>query len=181
MPLYSQGDPNDPKDLHDLQRFHAIHRRIFQPVIIEKLQHGRFFYIENKPDRGNAHMNLDVDIWKKEEGYYLIVLNGRLDRETYEFCERKLEPILDTDIRVLTFDMSNLSYISSMGLRVFLKARKTIEGKGGKVLTANLQPQIAKIFEIVAALPKQHVFASIKEADAYFDAIQKKEIEERNK
>lgn len=126
-------------------------------------------------------MNLEVDIWKKDDGYYLVILNGRLDQETYAFCESKLEPILNPDTKALTFDMSHLSYISSMGIRVILKARKAIEAQGGKVLTANLQPQIAKIFEIVALLPRQQLFASIREADAYFDALQKKEIEEQKK
>ncbi len=126
-------------------------------------------------------MNLEVEIWKKDDGYYLVILKGRLDQETYAFCESKLEPILNSDTKALTLDMSHLSYISSMGIRVILKARKAIEAQGGKVLTANLQPQIAKIFEIVAALPRQHLFASVREADAYFDALQKKEIEEQKK
>ena len=41
----------------------------------------------------------------------------------------------------------------------------------------NSQPQIQRRFEIVIALPGESVFASIKEADEYFDFIQKKEIE----
>jgi anti-anti-sigma factor len=126
-------------------------------------------------------MNLEVDIWKKDEGYYLVTLNGRLDAETYAYCEDRLKPILNPDTRVLTFDMTDLSYISSMGLRVVLKARKSIELNGGKVLTVHMQPQIAKIFEISAALPKVQMFSSIEEVDAYFDAMQKKMMEEQKK
>lgn len=125
-------------------------------------------------------MNLNVHIYAKEDGVFLVALDGRLDSETYAHCEEKLMPLLNAKTRRLTFDMSNLSFISSMGLRVVIKARKAIESSGGKVLLAHLQPQIAKIFEIAAALPKYQIFQSINEADAYFAAIQKRELEKQN-
>lgn len=124
-------------------------------------------------------MNLNVNVFKKDEGSYLVVIDGRLDSVTYTLCEEQLMPILNSRTRVLTFDMSNLSFISSMGIRVIIKARKAIETAGGKVLMAHLQPQIAKIFEIAAALPKYQIFQSIKEADDYFAAIQRREIEKQ--
>jgi anti-anti-sigma regulatory factor len=64
-----------------------------------------------------------------------------------------------------------------MGLRVMLKTKKTMELNGGQVIITQPQPQIAKVFEIARALPNTAVFASIKEADAYLDAMQKQEIE----
>ena len=126
-------------------------------------------------------MNLHVDIREKDAGYYQVTLNGRLDTETYAFCEETLKSILSPDTRVLIFDMADLSYISSMGLRVVLKVRKAIEMNGGKVLTVRMQPQIEKIFQISAALPKVQMFSSIEEVDAYFDAMQKKVLEEHKK
>lgn len=125
---------------------------------------------------------LKVDVFQREGGFFLVTLDGRLDSDTYMICEEKLAPVLNSSTRGITFDMSNLAYISSMGLRVVMKARKAIEGTGGKVLTVNLQPQIAKIFEIAAALPKYQIFKSIREADEYFAAMQEQEIErQKNK
>jgi hypothetical protein len=37
----------------------------------------------------------------------------------------------------------------------------------------HLQPQIRKVFDILSALPTLQVFTSIKELDAYLDAMQK--------
>jgi hypothetical protein len=45
-------------------------------------------------------------------------------------------------------------------------------------LMANLQPQIKKVIEIAQALPSESIFASIEEADAYFDAMQKKVLDQ---
>ncbi len=75
--------------------------------------------------------------------------------------------------------MEAVTYISSMGLNVMLKAKKYVEKNGGIFIITNLQPQVKKVFEIVAALPSLKVFASMEEADNYLAEIQRKEIERR--
>ena len=78
-------------------------------------------------------------------------------------------------------DLGQLSYISSAGVRVILKARKTIAASRGAFLMLNLQPQIRKVFEIVNALPNTPIFESIEEADRYLDVIQREEIEKQRR
>lgn len=124
-------------------------------------------------------MSLNVYIEKRNDKYYAVKLDGRLDTHTFEDCESKLQPILNQEPKVLMFDLTNLSYISSMGLRTMLKTRKTLEAKGGKIVMLNLQPQIAKVFEIAQALPDVNIFSSEQEADHYFDVMQKKEMEKQ--
>jgi anti-sigma B factor antagonist len=123
-------------------------------------------------------MSLAIEIKPKDKGSFVISLAGRLDTETYVSCEEKIKPLLNT-AQVLIFDLERLVYISSMGLRVMLKTKKTMELNGGQVIITQLQPQIAKVFEIARALPNTAVFASIKEADAYLDAMQKQELDKQ--
>ncbi|MFA5180626.1 MAG: STAS domain-containing protein [Syntrophales bacterium] len=122
-------------------------------------------------------MSLIMNIENKMPGYYIVTLNGRLDGTTYADCEAKIVSILLPETNTIMFDMSNLDYISSMGLRIVLKTRKFIEGRGGGVHIINMQPQIEKVFEIANLLRGMQLFASIKEADDYFDAMQKKVLE----
>lgn len=121
--------------------------------------------------------SLVVNIETKMAGGHIVTLNGRLDGVTCTDCEEKIDPIIVPETKTLMFDMSNLDYISSMGLRIILKARKVIEGAGGVVHLINMQPQIKKVFEIVDMLKGMTLFASIREADQYFDAMQKKVTE----
>ncbi|WP_093884966.1 STAS domain-containing protein [Syntrophus gentianae] len=107
-------------------------------------------------------------------GYFIATLNGRLDGITHADCEEAIAPILVPSTKAILFDMTDLDYISSMGLRVILKTRKYIEKEGGSFHMINLQPQIEKIFEIANMLHGMKLFASVKEADDYFDAMQKK-------
>lgn len=124
-------------------------------------------------------MALQVYIEKREEGYYALKLDGRLDTHTFEACEEKLRPILNQNPRIVLFDLGGLSYISSMGMRTMLQTRKAVEKGGGTIVMINLQPQISKIFEIAQALPEVNIFASVEEADQYFDTMQRREIEKQ--
>jgi anti-anti-sigma regulatory factor len=55
-----------------------------------------------------------------------------------------------------------------------------IEQQGGRVYMINVQPQIEKVFEIANMLNGIRLFASISEADTYFDAMQKSVLETQN-
>ena len=122
-------------------------------------------------------MSMQEGIIERQEGSYIITLEGRLDSNTYLQFEERIGPVLSSSPRLLILDLEKLDYISSMGIRSIINARKTVESQDGHVMLIKLQPQIQKVFEIVNALPNELIFASIKEADEYFDFIQKKEIE----
>ena len=102
-------------------------------------------------------------------------LAGHLDTHTYQRADAELEPVLaDPSITLLVLDLSDLEYISSAGLRTVFRARKGLGARGGKVLVANPQPQIRKVFDLVKAVPFSEIFSSTAEADAYLDAMQKR-------
>jgi len=122
-------------------------------------------------------MSLVVNIENKMLDSYFVTLNGRLDATTCEECDAKIASILLPTTTTIRFDMTNFSYISSMGLRIILKTRRFIEGRGGTVYMINVQAQIEKVFEIANLLHGIKLFASNEEADKYFDAMQKNVLE----
>ena len=123
-------------------------------------------------------MSLIMNIENKTSAYYVVTLDGRLDATTSVDCEVKMATILIPGTTAIMFNMSNLEYISSMGLRFILKTRKFIEGQGGSVHLINMQPQIEKVFEIANMLKGFTLFGSIKEADNYFKAMQERVLED---
>ena len=125
-------------------------------------------------------MTLSIDVKKRSDGSQVVTLGGKLDAQSFIELEGRLEPIFKNPPSVMIFDLAGLSFISSMGIRVILRARKAVEGAGGKVVMAEVQPQVQKIFDIVAVLPKQSIFSSIAEADRYFSVMQEQEIERLN-
>ena len=119
-------------------------------------------------------MDLQIRIDPVQQGSQRVALTGRLDTDSYGVLDTQLGPVLAGDIHSLVLDLAQLSYISSAGIRSILKARKAMAARHGKVLVVNPQPQIQKVFDMVKAVPMDDIFASVAEADAYLDAMQRK-------
>ena len=89
-----------------------------------------------------------MKITQKKEGDKLTVsIDGRIDTATspqlYEHLTREMEGVME-----LTLDFTKVEYVSSAGLRVILYAEKTMKGKGGKMLVANVNADIMETFEL---------------------------------
>ena len=75
-----------------------------------------------------------MEIAKKQNGGELtLVISGRLDTNTSKHLEAELKNSLD-NVATLVFDIKNLEYISSAGLRVLLSAQKVIKRQGDMVI-----------------------------------------------
>jgi anti-anti-sigma factor len=122
-------------------------------------------------------MSLKVTSREKSPKSFIVSPEGSLDTNTYTILEEKVDLLLDTSPHVIIFDLEKLDYISSMGVRVIARAKKSLKKNGGKVVLLKLQPQISKVFEIVKALPSEQIFESVEELDQYLDAMQKGTIE----
>lgn len=124
-------------------------------------------------------MPFKVKIEERQPNFYLVVPEGRLDSEAFYEFDEKISPFLNEDTKVVVFDMAKLDYISSAGLRVIMKARKTVVKNKGYVMMIDLQPQIERVFEIIESIPRLLVFQNIKEVDTYLDHVQQKELEKQ--
>jgi anti-anti-sigma factor len=100
-------------------------------------------------------------------------LSGSLDTATAPELERQLAPVLAGGIKNLIFDLADLKFISSAGLRVFSATRRQIKERGGHTAFVHLQPQIKEVFEIIKALPGMAIFESTAEMDRYLAARQR--------
>ena len=119
-------------------------------------------------------MELQIRIDPAINGNQKVALGGRLDTHSFDELDRRLAPVLASDIQSLVLDLAGLEYISSAGVRSIFKARKALATRNGKVLVLNPQPQIKKVFDVVKAVPLNEIFTSAQEADAYLDAMQRK-------
>ena len=92
-----------------------------------------------------------MTIEKKINGEALtLIVSGRLDTQTAPELEAELDSILPA-LKELTFDMTNLEYVSSAGLRVILKAQKAMNAQGSMKLTG-VNDSIMEVFDITGFL-----------------------------
>lgn len=85
-----------------------------------------------------------------EDGKVVLAIGGRLDTTTAPELEKEMGNLL-VDAKELVFDMSELEYISSAGLRVLLKAQKMMNAQGSMKVT-NVNESIMEVFEITGFL-----------------------------
>lgn len=122
-------------------------------------------------------MALEIQILQATDptgaGPVVVKLAGSLDTATAPDLERELEPVLNGQSKDLVFDLENLKFISSAGLRVFGMARKKLTARQGHTSYVHMQPQIEEVFAIVKALPGISVFENVAELDRYLAARQR--------
>ena len=75
-----------------------------------------------------------------------ISLEGRLDTTTAPQLESELKSGFG-DTKHLVFDMKDLEFLSSAGLRVLLMAHKAM-AKQGDMIVKHLIPEVRKVFDV---------------------------------
>ena len=79
-------------------------------------------------------------------GKLIINLDGRLDTTTAPDLDQEVKNSLN-DVTELIFNLANLEYISSAGLRVLMAAQKAMTGKGSmKIINAN--DMVREVFDV---------------------------------
>jgi anti-sigma B factor antagonist len=76
----------------------------------------------------------------------VLTLHGRLDTVNVPLLQSKLEQ--QEDITEFMLDFKGVDYISSMGLRVLLHAKKSMKEEGVSLSIINMQEPVREIFEM---------------------------------
>ena len=119
-------------------------------------------------------MPLEIQIQKgAAEAPTTVKLIGSLDTVTAPELEKQLGPVLGSGVKEIVFDLAQLKFISSAGLRVFAATRKQLKERGGQASFIHLQPQIQEVFDIIKALPGVAIFKDVAEMDRYLAARQR--------
>ncbi|MDR2587941.1 MAG: STAS domain-containing protein [Spirochaetales bacterium] len=77
----------------------------------------------------------------------LVILSGRLDTVNSPFFERKMKQ-WGSEILEVTLDFADVSFVSSMGLRVLLQIQKAMKERNGKLIVRNINDAVKEVFEM---------------------------------
>lgn len=84
----------------------------------------------------------------KRDNALILKLSGRLDANTSGTLEDRFTELLDSQEKNYIVDMSEVDYISSIGLRVLLVLAKKAKKNMDQIVLCNLQKQVHEVFEI---------------------------------
>jgi len=82
-----------------------------------------------------------------ENGNQVIAkFSGRLDTAAAVQTAEDVKPLLEAEHKEIVLDCTELEYISSSGLRIFLSVRKEAAAHGSKVIVRNINADIRQVF-----------------------------------
>lgn len=77
-----------------------------------------------------------------------ITLSGRLDMQGAQEIDLEFTALTVTQGGKVIVDISNVSFLASLGLRCLLSAAKALSKKGGKLVLTSPQPNVAEVLKV---------------------------------
>ena len=88
----------------------------------------------------------------RENGGVTAFLSGRLDTPASLEIAPRMEALEADAGGTIVLDCTELSYISSSGLRIFITLRKAAAARGGKIVVRNISNDIRAVFMMTGFL-----------------------------
>ncbi|MCX5950831.1 MAG: STAS domain-containing protein [Cyanobacteria bacterium] len=83
-----------------------------------------------------------------EVAFMIIHVKGELDSNTSGELDNTLKQLLGEGSRRFILELSEMDYVSSVGLRVFLAHLKKLKSDQGRMVLAGLNAEVQEIFDM---------------------------------
>ena len=90
-------------------------------------------------------MNVTI---QEQDGKMVASLSGSLNTAVAAATEKAMGPLYEVEGKDIILDCTELEYISSAGLRIFLALLQNAEEKGGEVYVKGINDDIRNVFAI---------------------------------
>lgn len=95
---------------------------------------------------------------------HIIALQGQVNSSNAATVEAEVLAVVNQGAKNVMLNMTELSYISSAGLRVVLVLAKRLKQAGGKLVIYGMQAHVREVFDISGFLAILNVSATRSEA-----------------
>ena len=85
---------------------------------------------------------------QEQDGNVVAILEGSLDTAAAPETEKAMSPLKDVEGKDIIIDCTDLEYISSAGLRIFLGILQNAQEKGGHVYIKGVNDAVNDVFTI---------------------------------
>ncbi len=89
---------------------------------------------------------MEMNTLDLEGGITKVVLSGRMDIDGATAVDLKFSIIAGAKKKVAV-DLTDVTFLASLGLRTLMMGAKSIAGKGGKMVLVNPQPNVEKVLQ----------------------------------
>jgi anti-sigma B factor antagonist len=94
----------------------------------------------------------------------ILALSGKLDATTAKTFEDRILGVINSGTQRLVVDLSQLDYVSSSGLRVFILAAKRLQTVDGKIVLCSMKDHVRQVFDLAGFSSMLSIYGSRDEA-----------------
>lgn len=94
----------------------------------------------------------------------ILALSGKLDATTAKTFEDRILGVINSGTQRLVVDLSQLDYVSSSGLRVFIIAAKRLQTVDGKIALCSMKDHVRHVFDLAGFSSMLSIYGSRDEA-----------------
>ncbi len=102
----------------------------------------------------------------EKKGVKWAILKGRIDSVTSPRLDECLTSLMDKGARVLVADMEEVNFMSSAGLRMFLKAQKRLKKDGGEIIFYRIADNVRDVLMMTGLFDIYRFCTSEEELEA---------------
>lgn len=77
-----------------------------------------------------------------------LYIDGPLDALHLQDLQNKVDSLENVEAQIVILECSDMTYICSSGLRIFLEMHKNVTARNGKLIIKNLQPLVKNVFDM---------------------------------
>lgn len=107
---------------------------------------------------------------EKRNNILIISLTGLLDSSNYMTLDEKIQTFIKDGAHYIIFNLENLEYLSSSGIRVFIKTHNSLKPTGGSMAFSGLKPFVLEIFDIAGISSGFKIYQDIDTAYKSFNS-----------
>jgi anti-sigma B factor antagonist len=79
---------------------------------------------------------------------HVLQLRGEIDLNEKTSVTSQLDPLLENQSTPIVVDLSDVTYVDSSGIAIFIDALQRVRQYGGRIGLASLQDNVRMVFEI---------------------------------
>jgi anti-anti-sigma factor len=112
----------------------------------------------------NVERDMEWTVVDLENGLTRLVVSGRMDIEGSLAVDPVFAQVAEEKTKVVA-DISNLTFLASLGLRTLVRSCKTLAAKGGNLVLLGAQPGVEKVLKTSGVNTIIPVVADMSEAE----------------
>jgi anti-sigma B factor antagonist len=91
---------------------------------------------------------MEIEFAQVDNGVSKVTLRGRMDVLGVQAIDMKFTAVTATRAALVLVDLSEVSFLASLGMRTLISSAKALAQRGGHMVLANPQPNVLEVMKV---------------------------------